>query len=268
MNILSIDVGIKNLAYCLFHIKNEDLYEIKDWNIINLCKNNNCLEMTKNKKICNKKAKLYKNNKFYCKVHAKKSNYLIPTEELRYIHKTKLVKLRSLCQKYNLEYNKKSKKGEIVTILTEYIHKNYLDFVNIKNTKNISMIKIGRLLKIELDHLFENIDCFIIESQIGPLANRMKMLEGMILQHFIEKKCKNIVQVPPCNKLKDFQNGAKLNYKEKKNLGIKSCLNIIQTNPFFIKWIDFYNKSKKKDDLADSFLQGWWYLKYCVQLKI
>ena len=51
MNILSIDVGIKNLAYCLFHIKSEDLYEIKDWNIINLCKNNNCLEMTKNKKI-------------------------------------------------------------------------------------------------------------------------------------------------------------------------------------------------------------------------
>ena len=90
----------------------------------------------------------------------------------------------------------------------------------------------------------------------------------MILQHFIEKECKNIVQVPPCNKLKDFKNGEKLNYQERKNLGIKSCLSIIQTNPFFIKWVNFYNKSKKKDDLADSFLQGWWYLKYCVQLKI
>ena len=36
MIILSIDVGMKNLAYCLFESINND-YKILKWDIINLC---------------------------------------------------------------------------------------------------------------------------------------------------------------------------------------------------------------------------------------
>ena len=28
------------------------------------------------------------------------------------------------------------------------------------------------------------------------------------------------------------------------------------------KWIEYFDKHKKKDDLADSYLQGLWYIKY------
>ena len=35
MKILSIDVGMKNLAICLFNIKNNKNYEIELWEIIN-----------------------------------------------------------------------------------------------------------------------------------------------------------------------------------------------------------------------------------------
>ena len=35
MKVLSWDVGIINLAYCLFDVK-DDKWEIKDWGIINL----------------------------------------------------------------------------------------------------------------------------------------------------------------------------------------------------------------------------------------
>ena len=40
MKLLSFDVGIKNLAYCIIEYKNDKL-DIIDWNIINLCKKNN-----------------------------------------------------------------------------------------------------------------------------------------------------------------------------------------------------------------------------------
>ena len=33
MYILSIDVGIKNLVYCLFHLKNENDFNIAKWNV-------------------------------------------------------------------------------------------------------------------------------------------------------------------------------------------------------------------------------------------
>ncbi len=37
MKVLSFDVGIKNLAYCLFDIKDKNDYCIQDWGILHLC---------------------------------------------------------------------------------------------------------------------------------------------------------------------------------------------------------------------------------------
>ena len=37
MKLLSIDVGVKNLAYCLFTINDKDSYTIDAWNVVNLC---------------------------------------------------------------------------------------------------------------------------------------------------------------------------------------------------------------------------------------
>ena len=38
MKILSIDVGMKNLAYCLFNIHDNLEYNIEKWDVIDLCK--------------------------------------------------------------------------------------------------------------------------------------------------------------------------------------------------------------------------------------
>ena len=37
MKLLSIDVGIKNLALCLFNVENNEKYEILNWDVVNLC---------------------------------------------------------------------------------------------------------------------------------------------------------------------------------------------------------------------------------------
>ena len=36
---------------------------------------------------------------------------------------------------------------------------------------------------------------------------------------------------------------------------------IIQKNNFYSQWVEHFERHKKKDDLADSFLQGIWYIK-------
>ena len=56
MKILSIDVGMKNLAYCLLDL-NEKKIEITNWDIIDLCENtkNTCEGYLKNGKKCTSK---------------------------------------------------------------------------------------------------------------------------------------------------------------------------------------------------------------------
>jgi hypothetical protein len=62
-------------------------------------------------------------------------------------------------------------------------------------------------------------------------------------------------------------------YKKHKIDGVYYCSQIISKNSTFEIWKDSLD-NKKKDDLADSFLQGLWYLKhkniinYAEDLKI
>ena len=98
----------------------------------------------------------------------------------------------------------------------------------------------------------------IIENQISPIANRMKTIQGMVSQYFIMRNnCRHIEFISSMNKLKEY-NGSniKINYSDRKKLGIKVCLEILNDNDK-----EFFIKHKKKDDLADSFLQGLWYIK-------
>ena len=45
-------------------------------------------------------------------------------------------------------------------------------------------------------------------------------------------------------------------------MGIQITLQQLSKTPRIINWMDFFQSHKKKDDLADSFLQGLWYLNY------
>ena len=88
MKILSIDVGIKNLSFCLFELQSPDeksnhLKVIK-WDNIDLSEKteSKCIEVDKNG-LCDKPAKFSKDGKYYCLKHSKKHNYLQPSAELK-----------------------------------------------------------------------------------------------------------------------------------------------------------------------------------------
>ena len=77
MNIISIDVGVKNLAYCIFNVKDNN-YTVTNWTVANLCNDTPipCCAIVK-KKQCNKASKYYRDNEYYCRMHAKKQKYRI-----------------------------------------------------------------------------------------------------------------------------------------------------------------------------------------------
>ena len=50
MKILSIDVGIKNLAFCMLNYKNDSI-SIEKWNSINICEDQERLCKEKKRKI-------------------------------------------------------------------------------------------------------------------------------------------------------------------------------------------------------------------------
>ena len=72
MSVLSFDIGIKNLSYCIVC---KDTKKIQDWGIINISCNKECEHInTKNNK-CDKKATFINDNILLCSQHSKNKKY-------------------------------------------------------------------------------------------------------------------------------------------------------------------------------------------------
>ena len=79
--ILSFDVGIIHLAYCLFTKKDNKWFIIK-WENIDLT------DREETKCHCGLKASFIQNNNYYCKVHSKKCDPIKQFDEIFKINKT------------------------------------------------------------------------------------------------------------------------------------------------------------------------------------
>lgn len=275
--IISIDVGIVKLAFALF--KQTEVGEpfiLEKWSVINLTKNSTdsltatCCE-------CSKKATCVKGSLHYCSIHGKKSGGLLPSNELKLsnINKLKKESIVELISKLGLTLSSSDsnvKKQELVAILKDHFTKNMITPVVKTNASKLDLNIIGRNIKNNFDEIFANdtchIDEVIIENQIGPQAIRMKSIQGMLSQYFIMRhENVSIKFVNASNKLKSetlVDNSSTTTYKDRKEMGIQMCKNIIQTNTLYSeKWSTFIESKKKVTgiaDLSDCFLQGIWYI--------
>lgn len=277
MNILSFDVGVKNLALCLLHINNPNeiqTLEIKDWDVIDLSCDDNiskntlkCNQFIKNK-ACSRPAKYTYQNDHFCGICCKKKDCFAQygSYNIVNVHKMKKEKIVDLFTKHNLEYNKKMKKKDMLDIFIPFIDNNCFQTIISKNVKDISLIDIGRNLQKKMDLCLEkwniSIDYVIIENQISPIANRMKTLQGMITQYFIMKSNARIEYISSENKLKNFNDIDTSSYKDRKKASIHIVENMLIHDAYNITkhWNLLFKDSKKKDDLADTFLQALWYI--------
>jgi len=270
MKLLSIDVGIKNLAFCLFEKSLDNThFQIAKWDVVNISTPEfiNCCVSDKTGP-CTKSAKYRKNEDCYCLKHAKKQTCKIPPPDLKliFLKKQPIKKvLLEIADKYGILYANPVVKQDLFASIAKYTRDNYFQEIVSKNASKVDLIEIGANIKEKFNQLFlteATIDYIIIENQISPIANRMKTIQGMIVQYFIMSgiSVANMEFVSAANKLKDCASTGKTNYGDRKKMGITKCRELLTSDHRFVNQSTFFNNHTKKDDLADSFLQGLWYI--------
>ena len=292
VNVMSFDIGIKNMAYCIISVDSD--IKILDWRVIDISKNDEregemVVEICscKNKTtLCKKKAKYTKNGVFYCDKHAKVSaEFIVPEKRLTStkLKNNKLVELEKIVEEFSIPESttpdKKLTKKELLEKIELFFDTKLLkkieDVIAVK-TQHINLIELGRNMTKILDKSpgLNDVTHIIIENQISTLANRMKTIQGMLAQYFIMKFGDkiHIEFVSSANKLKCFPKDKDTenvnNYKKHKTDAVYYTKEILSKNVLINSccpnegetWTDSL-VSKKKDDLCDSFLQGVWYLK-------
>ena len=218
--------------------------------------------------------------------HAKTTSFLIPEDSFlqKNLKKKTLEELIEVCQKFGIPISEIRTKKKALETLDDFFNEKSLEKIVKKKKKTageIDLITIGHSMKNLLNQIsnIEEIDHIIIENQISPIANRMKTIQGMLAQYFIMTNPNAKIEfVSSANKLKQFQKHQTQkddanDYKKHKLDGVFFTQVILQNNSFLGNWENIL-ETKKKDDLADCFLQGIWYLysrkiiSYAENLKI
>jgi len=300
MKIISFDIGIKNMAYCIFDLSSTILpFKIADWKVANLIADEDpqiqhictCHSTKKPKKgqpikQCGKKAKYQTPNvpqnqtQYLCDKHAKsQQEYRIP--ETKFAEKVlKTTKLDILIERWAQvmprEIKIPKKRADIITCMTDYLKPITLCslvYKKEKSAKDIDLVTIGKSIRTYFDVVIQDhcdIGLVLIENQISPIANRMKTIQGLLAQYFIMRyDTIDIRMISSANKLKHFQKESKEDtkeektegqkYKEHKKDGVVYCKQLFEKYKIDGKWLAALD-TKKKDDLADCFLQGFWFL--------
>ena len=115
MKLLSIDIGIKNLAFIIIETNETNDFKIIKWDVINLCSNNNSCSQH----LCKKQPAFFKNNNYYCKVHAKKTEYSIPLCNIKTLHKQSVANLSLLLEQYQIKIEKPINKASLIKLIED-----------------------------------------------------------------------------------------------------------------------------------------------------
>lgn len=259
---LAFDIGISNLAYCII----DSDKKIRNWDIINLTDKLTepiCCGKTKKGDLCGKKAKFVCHNidQAYCLTHSKKientgETKLYPVANPPICQHIKCSAKIKHCHKDNCFI------GWCGTHIKQKSVNNKEDYI--EYIKPLSASQLAKDINLLTDRLFAKLDqmSFLLDVDHVGLENQpclkqplMKSIQIALYSYLkirggIDKKENAIKSFKMINATQKCKKKGKT-YAQRKKDSIEECREILKDTQE--EWLPFFDKHKKRDDLADSY---------------
>jgi hypothetical protein len=251
MKLVSFDIGLRNLAFCVMEGTNRSNVKILHWDLIDVMAEGAGHDAPKCWK-CHKPANWLKGtgDVYACTLH--KSKAIKPVTKVS-LNKKPLEALQFEAEPFGIT-------GTTKKVLVDGLYKHYTANVwkrCIKSSKQCSVVDLSVPIASSLESrkaLWEGADLIACEQQPDK---RMLCVQAMIHMWFVSKgfKCSgvsathkltNILTVDPTK-----------TYKDRKKTGIIHATQLVPS-----EWKAHMLKHPKKDDLCDTYLQGLWVMEH------
>jgi len=228
MKILSWDVGIYNLSYCIVEKIENETPKIIGWDIVNLVDNE---QMKKNRNL------LFENipRKLHELSQLLDVDYVV-IENQPSLKNPQMKSIQMILYSYFLILGK---------VIGNETTKSYIDKIDFCSASNKLKIYDGPVIVLEekksrkknVKEVIQNIEQYTVQ--------KIELDDGDCI---IESE-KNPIK----------KKASTVKYADKKRLAIEHAKYFVEK--YSPQYLDFFNGHKKKDDLSDSFLQGLYYIK-------
>lgn len=254
MKIISFDVGLRNLAYCVLEGTTRADVKITDWNIIDVLGEQAGVGAARCFKC--KAAARYEHaseGTFACSKHAPKKKEVVTKTKL---NKKSPMELRGELDRLGLQ-TEATKKADLVTLLYNHARQNTWKKCVASSTQG-SVMDLSGAIMTSLDarmSSWRGADAVCIENQ--P-ERRMYAVQAMLQMYFTLRGIKSC-GISATHKLSNIVtiDDSVTTYKGRKKTGITHAYALVPAENQ-----EHFKKHPKKDDLADSFLQGLWFLEH------
>lgn len=254
MKLISFDIGLRNLAFCVLEGTSRSDVKIIDWGIIDVLAEQSGLDNPRCFK-CSQGAtwKHATDGTVACSRHKPKGKAKVTKASL---NKLSVADLQEQLEKHKLVCPTK-RKTDMVTML--YLNARQNTWLRcVKTVHTGAVIDLAPSIKTCLDRRassWKDADLACFENQ--P-ERKMFAVQAMIQMYFVCRgtKCQGVSATHKLNNIITVDDRVD-SYKGRKKTGIVHAEALVPP-----EWKQHMLKHPKKDDLADSFLQGLWVLEH------
>lgn len=247
MKLVSFDVGLRNLAFCILEGTSRKDVRILHWDLIDVMAEGAGHDNPKCFK-CRKPANWKQQEQYACSVHKKAGRACTKTS----LSQKTLEALKKEAGEFNIEGT--TKKSLVDALYSHYAARVWKRCV--KSCKQGSVVDLAPLINTSLTSrtaIWNGSTKVIFEQQPDK---RMMAVQAMMHMWF---EChgystKGVSAVHKLTNMVTVDDATKT-YKGRKKTGIVHAAALVPA-----QWKDYMLKHPKKDDLADAFLQGLWFM--------
>lgn len=257
MKVVSFDVGLRNLSYCVMEGTSRKDVKILDWNIIDVLGEKAGVGAARCFR-CQAAARYEHASEgtFACSKHTPKQKKNITKTTL---NKKSLHELQCEVETVGLRTDK-TKKADLVTLLYNHYRQNTWKKC-VQSSMSGSVLDLAPAIIASLEartNSWKGADLVVVENQ--P-ERRMYAVQAMLQMYFSMKnlKCSGISAAHKLSNIVTIDDVVHT-YKGRKKTGIVHAYALVPKENQ-----EHFDKHKKKDDLADSFLQGLWALEHATK---